>query len=88
MEVKIYNLRPTNGRKSFNGKARVIVNDGVSYLLSYNTVMGAIDKLGNPHRYSSYYSATTNNHVKAFFGFTKEFWNLPLEKKPDNILVG
>ena len=88
MKNRIYDLIPTNGRKSFCGKAKVIVNGGIQYLLSYDTIMGAIDAEGKPHRYSGYYSSTTNNHVKSFFGFTKEFWNLPLENKPDGIVVG
>lgn len=81
--MRIYDLVPTNGRKSFNGKAKVVeFNDGVKYLYSYNTLMGAIDADGKIHRYSDYYSATTNNHVRSFFPDGKAFWNAPLEPAP------
>ena len=36
--MKIYDLKPTDGRKSFYGKATVIIdNDGTETLYSYNT---------------------------------------------------
>ena len=82
MGSKIYELKPTNGRKSFCGKAKVIFSNGVRYLMSYDTIMGSTDANGVPHRYSGHYSATTNNHVRAFFGANVDFWGLPLENCP------
>lgn len=83
MKSEIYELTPVNGRKSFNGKAKVIVQKNVRFLLSYDTIMGAIDADGKVHRYSDFYSATTVNHVRSFCDMgKKEFWSLPLEKCP------
>ena len=81
-KTEIYELTPTNGRKSFCGKAKVIFADNRRYLFSYNTIMGCIDENGKPHRYSDYHSNTTRCHVKAFFGDSLKFWELPLEKTP------
>ena len=80
----IYELVPTNRRKSFYGKAKVIVDGNRHYLMSYDTIMGMIEaESGTMHRYSNYYSVTTNNHVIAFTGGRqKEFWALPLEDRP------
>ena len=44
--MKIYELIPTNGRKSFYGKAKVIENNGKNFLQSYNTIVCKIDKNG------------------------------------------
>ena len=35
--MKKFDLVPTNGRKSFGNKAKVIVKDNISTLISYNT---------------------------------------------------
>lgn len=37
--MKIFELTPTNGRKSFGGKAKVIVENGIAKLLSYTTIV-------------------------------------------------
>jgi hypothetical protein len=82
-KTEIYELAPTNGRKSFYGKAKVIVSGNRRYLRSYDTIMGCIDvKTGKVHRYSDYHSNTTGCHVRAFFPDSAAFWKLPLEKQP------
>ena len=81
-KTEIYELTPRNGRKSFYGKAKVIVNGNRRYLRSYDTIMGCIDGDGKPHRYSDYHSATTGAHIRSFFPDPKGFWELPLEKQP------
>ncbi len=82
-KTEIYELAPNNGRKSFYGKAKVIIIGNRHYLLSYDTVMGCIDyDTGKVHRYSGYYSYTTACHVKSFFPDPKAFWDLPLENQP------
>lgn len=40
---QIFELIPTNGRKSFGGKAKVIVDNGVAKLLSYNIIVAQIN---------------------------------------------
>ena len=37
--MQAFELTPTNGRKSFGGKAKVIVDNGVAKLLSYSTIV-------------------------------------------------
>lgn len=67
-----YELTPTDGRKSFYGKAVVIIgDDGSETLYSYNTpiikrlVSGELVKLW------SGWTATTGRHIKAFCGLNK-----------------
>jgi hypothetical protein len=69
--MTILDLTPNNGRKSFNGKAKVIVNNGVYTLVSYSTEVatyqnGKFERLnyGNKTR-------TTESHIKAFEELTK-----------------
>lgn len=82
--MRKYELIPTDGRKSFYGKAVVIVEDnGTETLYSYNTpiikrlVSGELVKLGDG------WSATTGRHIKAFCGLNKAgYEKLELVKKP------
>lgn len=70
--MRKYELIPTDGRKSFYGKAVVIVGDnGTETLYSYGTpiikrlVSGELVKLW------SGWSATTGRHIQAFCGLNK-----------------
>lgn len=70
--MRIYELTPADGRKSFYGKAVVIVEDnGTETLYSYGTpiikrlVSGELVKLW------SGWSATTGRHIQAFCGLNK-----------------
>lgn len=82
--MRIYELTPTDGRKSSYGKAVVqIEENGTETLLSYGTpiikrlVSGGMVKLWDG------WSATTGRHIKAFCGLNKAgFEKLELEKKP------
>ena len=86
--MMIVELIPTNRRKSFYGKAKVIIDGTASYLRSYETVIAGIDANGKLHRYSDHRSNTTSTHVKSFLeqsGIvmgTTEFWALPVEDMP------
>lgn len=67
-----YELKPTDGRKSFYGKAVVVVEDnGTETLYSYGTpivkrlVSGELVKLWDG------WTATTGRHIKAFCGLSK-----------------
>lgn len=64
--MKIYELVPTNGRKSFYGKAKVIENNGENFLQSYNTIVCKIDKNGKFVKMWDGYSATTMAHINSF----------------------
>lgn len=72
--MKMYELIPTNGRKSFYGRAKVRVeDDGTETLFSYDTPIikrntdGTLTALYIGNKYST----TTASHVKAFCGLTK-----------------
>ena len=83
-------LKPTNGRKSFGGKAKLMYNpeNRGHYLRSYDTTMAGYFK-GKVHRYSDFQSATTSTHLRSFFDncgvsmAIKEFYALKCEKCPD-----
>lgn len=80
--MRIYELTPKNGRKSFYGKAHVIIDGKTAYLRSYETIIGSVDPEGNAHRYSDHHSCTTGAHAKSFFDNAKAFWKLPIERAP------
>ena len=64
--MKMFELKPTNGRKSFYGKATVIEYDnGDIELKSYDTIVARISD-GKFKRLWNGYSATTMNHVNSF----------------------
>ena len=70
--MRTYELIPTDGRKSFYGKAVVnIGDDGSETLYSYNTpiikrlVSGELVKLWDG------WTATTGRHIRAFCGLNK-----------------
>lgn len=70
--MRTYELTPTDGRKSFYGKAVVVVEDnGTETLYSYNTpiikrlVSGELVKLWDG------WTATTGRHIQAFCGLNK-----------------
>lgn len=80
--MRKYELTPTDGRKSFYGKAVVIVEDnGTETLYSYNTpiikrlVSGELVKLWDG------WTATTGRHIQAFCGLNKAGF-MGLEHKP------
>ena len=70
--MQVFELTPTNGRKSFGGKAKVIVENGVAKLLSYTTFVAEIKLDSKEYKQNGSYSTTTNNHIKAF----KEFYGV------------
>lgn len=67
--MKTFNLNTINGRESFNGKARVEEQDGISYLYSYNTKVAHYIHETNKMVVNGYYSATTATHINAFLDF-------------------
>lgn len=77
--MKIYDLKPTDSRKSFYGKARVIVEDnGTETLYSYETAVVKRTAAGELVRLWAGWSATTGRHIAAFCGLNKaEFMALP-----------
>lgn len=79
---KIIELCTTDGRKSFYGKAKVIIKpDGTRQLLSYPTIVCEITSAGDFRRLWGGYSATTMCHINAFInlygiaGGGAKWWN-------------
>lgn len=80
--IKIYDLIPQNGRKSFYGKAKVFIKCGVETLYSYNTPIVSKDAAGKLTRiYTDNPSNTTCAHISSFCGLGKaEFLKLECGK--------
>ncbi len=71
--MKKYELMPTDGRKSFYGKAIVEIDDnGTETLYSYGTPIISRDKDGRLERLYNSWTATTGRHIIAFCGMNKK----------------
>ena len=82
--MRRYKLIPTDGRKSFYGKAVVVEdNNANETLYSYGTPIIKRDNTGKLERLYGGWSATTGRHVKAFCGLNKAgFFALPHDLTP------
>ena len=70
--MKTFELTPTNGRKSFYGKAKVLETpEGHFYLKSYDTTVATYtkDKTFEVVKDENLLTNTTCNHIKAFQTF-------------------
>ena len=82
----VLDLLPTNGRKSFYGKAQVFMTtNGAKILKSYNTLIAMITNENSVFRLCNEEActATTNNHIKSFCGLNKKEFLLKDYKKID-----
>ena len=70
--MKIYELAPADSRKSFYGKAKVIVENDTETLVSYDTPIIRRYSNGKLERLWSGWSATTGRHITAFCGINKK----------------
>lgn len=69
---KTYYLIPTDGRKSFYGKATVTIEeDGSETLTSYTTPIMKRLASGELVKLWDGWTATTGRHIKAFCGLNK-----------------
>ena len=82
--MRKYELIPTYGRKSFYGKAVVMVqDDGSEILYSYGTKIIEKTPGGGLIKFWGGWSQTTGRHIKAFCGLNKaEYFALPHETTP------
>jgi hypothetical protein len=64
--MTIFQLVPTNGRKSFNNKAKVIVENNIAKCLSYDTIVAEYNLETKEFVDNGYYSKTTTSHINAF----------------------
>ena len=69
--MKSYELIPTNGRKSFYGKAIVIIDGDKETLLSYGTPIIEKSPAGYKKLWNGW-STTTGTHIKSFCGMDKK----------------
>lgn len=67
--MQAFELVPTNGRKSFGNKAKVIEENGVSKLLSYDTIVAEFNHIENKMKVNGYFSLTTATHINAFLNY-------------------
>ena len=69
--MQTFELKPVNGRKSFGGKSRVIIEDNKAKLLSYDTIVAEFDLKSKKFTINGKYSKTTNIHINSFKSFYK-----------------
>lgn len=70
--MKAYELIPTDGRKSFYGKAVVMVEDnGTETLYSYGTPIVKRLASGELVKLWDGWTATTGRHIQSFCGLNK-----------------
>ena len=67
--MKVFELAPVNGRKSFGGKCKVMQGGRTSKLLSYDTEVAEYDHEQNKIKILGYHSTTTGKHINAFLEF-------------------
>ena len=70
--MKEYELKPLpNTQKSFYGKAKIIENENIIELKSYETIVAQYDKITKEIKIFDRYSKTTTRHIKAFLEYIK-----------------
>jgi len=70
--MRVYELTPTDGRKSFYGKAKVIIDEaGNETLYSYDTPIIKRTAAGELVKLWEGWTATTGRHINAFCGLNK-----------------
>lgn len=70
--MRIYELTPIDGKKSFYGKAKIVIDDnGAETLYSYDTPIITRNVDGTFIKHWHGWSATTGRHIRAFCGMNK-----------------
>ena len=70
--MKFYELAAVNGRKSFNGKAKVVITGNKRTLFSYGTPIVTIDESDGTYlRHWNGWTVTTGTHINAFLNREK-----------------
>ena len=70
--MKILDLKPLNGQKSFGGKAQIIMNDDNIQLRSFETIVAEYNTKENVINVFDWFSMTTAKHINSFlelYGF-------------------
>lgn len=84
-DIRVSELTPIDGHKSFGHRAKVLEDNKSYYLLSYSTIVCEYRKADNIFiRYWDDYSATTMRHINSFLRYVgfytgavggKKWWN-------------
>lgn len=70
--MRVYELTPNDGRKSFCGKAKVYIDEaGNETLYSYDTPIITRTAAGDLVKLWEGWTATTGRHINAFCGLNK-----------------
>lgn len=70
--MKILDLKPLNGQKSFGGKAQIIMNDDNIQLRSFETIVAEYNTQEEIINVFDWFSMTTAKHINSFlelYGF-------------------
>lgn len=87
--MRICKLMPIDGRKSFHGKAKIVIyDDGTEVLYSYDTPIISKSKNGEFKKLWNSWSLTTGRHIKAFCGLNKGQYQMLEEEKKDEKIQG
>lgn len=69
-----HELQPTDGHKSFYGKAKVETRNGYATLYCYGTAIATKRPDGTIKKVWNGWTATTGRHIAAFCGLNKKAW--------------
>ena len=75
--MKVTNLVPTNGRKSFYGKAKLVTVDDTTRLMSYDSFVAEYNHTTKNLTINGWFSATTAVHINSFL----ELYDFPKMSK-------
>ena len=71
--MKILDLKPLNGQKSFGGKAQIIIMNGnIIQLISFETIVAEYNTKEDVINVFDWFSMTTAKHINSFlelYGF-------------------
>ena len=70
--MRILDLKPLNGQKSFGGKAQIIMNDDNIQLRSFDTIVAEYNAKEDIVNVFDWFSMTTAKHINSFlelYGF-------------------
>lgn len=82
MTTKEFDLQPTNGRKSFYWKCKVIDDWEIAKLQSYSTIVAEYNHKENKMKVNGRYSVTTASHINSFLDY---YWfDKATKKEMDN----
>lgn len=65
----IITLQPVNGKKSFGNKAKIIIENGIFSLISYDTKVAEFNNITRELKIFEYVSATTGTHINSFLNY-------------------